>query len=78
MEVRNEIVLLTPDDLGRAAEPNLTERARENVWLELGFFIARIGKDRVWVGRSKKVGVPSEQESYTLTWATIRRGLQIC
>ena len=44
------IVLLTPDDLGSAAgAAELQPRARQNVVLELGYFIAKLGRDRVAV-----------------------------
>ncbi|CCJ07281.1 TIR domain-containing protein [Methylocystis sp. SC2] len=42
------VVLLTPDDVGRAK--NTTEdkpRTRQNVILELGYFVGRLGRDKV-------------------------------
>ncbi len=42
------VVLMTADDLGRAStEPDLKPRARQNVVFELGFFIGRLGPERV-------------------------------
>jgi predicted nucleotide-binding protein len=41
------VVLLTPDDLGGKAADSLRPRARQNVLLELGYFIAKLGRDRV-------------------------------
>jgi hypothetical protein len=38
------VVLLTPDDEGRAAGGTLAPRARQNVLLELGYFIGRLGR----------------------------------
>jgi len=46
------VVLLSPDDLGfhKHQEPkNAKLRARQNVIFELGFFIGKIGRDRVLV-----------------------------
>jgi hypothetical protein len=42
------IVLATPDDLGalRGSEAPQRGRARQNVWIELGFFWARLGRHR--------------------------------
>ena len=52
------IVLLTPDDVGQTVaaheaseKPNL--RARQNVVLELGYFIGKIGRDKMVVVDAK-------------------------
>lgn len=41
------VVLLTPDDVGGLPNEELQPRARQNVWLELGYFIGKLGRDRV-------------------------------
>jgi predicted nucleotide-binding protein len=44
------VVLLTADDKGGPREAKYEEqhfRARQNVWLELGFFIGRLDRSRV-------------------------------
>lgn len=43
------VILLTPDDVGalRGDQENLRPRARQNVILELGYFIHSLGRDRV-------------------------------
>jgi predicted nucleotide-binding protein len=44
------IVLLTADDLGRAkSDTDLRPRARQNVIMELGYFMAKLGRGRVCV-----------------------------
>ena len=55
------VVLLTPDDVGRAkADEELEPRARQNVLLELGYFIAKLGRDRVCALKRGQVVVPSD------------------
>ena len=41
------VVLLTPDDLGGKTADSLQPRARQNVLLELGYFMAKLGRNRV-------------------------------
>jgi predicted nucleotide-binding protein len=57
------VVLLTADDLGRsklAAESELASRARQNVVLELGYFIGKLGRDRVVALYEEGVELPSD------------------
>ncbi len=55
------VVLLTPDDLGQArTENDLQPRARQNVLLELGYFMALLGRSKVCVLRKGEVSVPSD------------------
>ncbi len=57
------VVLLTPDDEGRAkGKPleSLKPRARQNVLLELGYFIGRLGRGRVCALRRGEVEIPSD------------------
>lgn len=55
------IVLLTADDEGRKrGEENLQLRARQNVILELGFFVAKLGRRRVAALHEDGVEVPSD------------------
>ncbi len=57
------VVLLTSDDLGRsnaAHEEELLPRARQNVVLELGYFIGKLGRDRVAALYDDGVELPSD------------------
>jgi predicted nucleotide-binding protein len=57
------VVIYTGDDVGciRGEEPaGLTPRARENVVLELGFFLGRLGPDKVSVLHDPAVAFPSD------------------
>lgn len=57
------VVLLTGDDKGGLASDspkNYRPRARQNVILELGFFFAKIGRDRVCALYEPGVEIPSD------------------
>jgi predicted nucleotide-binding protein len=56
------VILLTPDDVGavKADEANLKPRARQNVVLELGYFVGRLGRDRVCALWADGVELPSD------------------
>lgn len=57
------IVLLTGDDIGgKKGTPlkNLKPRARQNVILELGFFIGKLGRSHVCVIHEPDVDIPSD------------------
>jgi predicted nucleotide-binding protein len=54
------VVLLTADDLGGRNSKNLRYRARQNVILELGFFMGSLGRDRVCCVYKKGVELPSD------------------
>ncbi len=55
------VVLLTPDDVGRAVdEPDLQRRARQNVMLELGYFVGRLGRERVCALKKGDLEIPSD------------------
>ncbi len=56
------VVLLTPDDLGSAANASseLQSRARQNVILELGYFLGRLGRTRVCALHKGGVELPSD------------------
>jgi predicted nucleotide-binding protein len=56
------IVLFTPDDLGKCKkeESQLLPRARQNVVLELGYFLGKIGRENVTVLYDESVELPSD------------------
>ena len=59
------IVLLTPDDMGAPKDKldkldELKPRARQNVVLELGYFLRGLGRERVCVLHKEEVELPSD------------------
>jgi predicted nucleotide-binding protein len=54
------VVLLTPDDVGGAQGALQRPRARQNVVLELGYFIGRLGRNRVCALKQGDVELPSD------------------
>lgn len=62
--VNYAVVLMTADDAGesnaRVREGNLRKRARQNVLLEMGYFIGRLGRERICVLKSAEVEEPSD------------------
>lgn len=60
-DVSYAIVLLTADDLGKAKnEKSLNTRARQNVILELGLFIGKLGRKNVMALCEKGIEHPSD------------------
>jgi predicted nucleotide-binding protein len=53
-------VLLTPDDHGARKGEELQDRPRQNVLLELGYFIAKLGRSRVCALKRGEIEVPSD------------------
>ena len=56
------VILLTPDDVGAAKSDrdSLKPRARQNVILELGYFVGRLGRDKVCALYGDNVELPSD------------------
>lgn len=55
------VILLTPDDVGRSVkETQLEPRARQNVLLELGYFMAVLGRANVCAFKRGHVEIPSD------------------
>ncbi len=58
------VALLTPDDVGalKSDEKNLKPRARQNVVFELGYFLGRLGRERVCALTKGNVELPSDYD----------------
>ena len=58
------VALLTPDDMGalKNEEKNLKPRARQNVVFELGYFLGRLGRERVCALTKGNVEIPSDYD----------------
>ena len=63
------VVLLTPDDVGRLVtnENEFMPRARQNVILELGYFLGKLGRERVCVLKKRGVETPSDYDGVVYT-----------
>lgn len=62
-EVGFAVVLLTADDRGGPRDGKYEDqqyRARQNVWLELGFFVGKLGRSRVCALCEEGVEIPSD------------------
>ena len=54
-------MLMTPDDVGKAKDAlDVKSRARQNVVFELGFFIGKIGPERVAALVKGNIELPSD------------------
>jgi predicted nucleotide-binding protein len=72
-EVGFAIILLTEDDLGKAkGDENSNPRARQNVILEMGYFIGKLGRERVCPLYTNGVELPSDL--YGLLYTEIDSG----
>jgi hypothetical protein len=68
------IVLLTPDDEGKAKGSNeLEPRVRQNVLLELGYFIGLLGRENVCALKRGTVEIPSDFAG--VVWETMDSGM---
>jgi hypothetical protein len=54
------VVLLTPDDEGGKKGETAHPRARQNVLLELGYFVGRLGRERVCALKRGDLELPSD------------------
>jgi predicted nucleotide-binding protein len=64
------VVLLTPDDEGYSKKDGPTkqkDRARQNVVLELGFFLSELGRDKVCALCKGDIEIPSDYDGVIYT-----------
>jgi len=55
------IILLTPDDMGKSKDADSYQpRARQNVILELGYFMGKLGRNRVCAFKSGDLQIPTD------------------
>jgi hypothetical protein len=54
------VILLTPDDVGSVKGGEPQPRARQNVMLELGYFVGRLGRSRVCALKRGDLELPSD------------------
>lgn len=54
------VILLSPDDEGCKKGGTPEPRARQNVLLELGYFMAHLGRENVCALMRRKVEIPSD------------------
>ena len=68
-DVAFAVVLLTPDDIGglNDGQLELRSRARQNVILELGFFLGKLGRQRVCPLVKGDVETPSDYDGVVYT-----------
>jgi predicted nucleotide-binding protein len=59
-EVAFAVILLTPDDEGCVKGASPAPRARQNVLLELGYFIGRLGRQNVCAFKRGDLEIPSD------------------
>jgi predicted nucleotide-binding protein len=69
VDIAYAIVILTPDDVGAqiSEKDKLRPRARQNVVFELGYFIAKLGRQRVRALYTEGVELPSDYQGVLYT-----------
>lgn len=59
-DVTFAVVILTPDDEGRVKGGTLAPRVRQNVLLELGYFLGRLGRENVCALKRGDFEIPTD------------------
>ena len=55
------VILLTPDDIGTVkGKAEFEDRARQNVVLELGYFLGKLGRERMCILLKDSTSIPSD------------------
>ena len=54
------VIILTPDDIGNLKAEESQPRARQNVLLELGYFIGKLTRKRVCTLKVGELEIPSD------------------
>lgn len=66
--VSSAICLFTPDDIGnKAEEENMNPRARQNVVFETGYFMGKLGRNRIVILANEGVELPSDLSGVVYT-----------
>ena len=64
------ICIFSPDDIGKSKKENVEQdRARQNVVLETGYFMGRLGRDRVIILSNGDLEFPSDLQGIVYTGA---------
>jgi predicted nucleotide-binding protein len=71
-DVSFAVVLLRPDDEGCVKGGTAEPRARQNVLLELGYFIGKLGREKVCALKRGRVEIPSDFAG--VVWETMDAG----
>ncbi len=66
-DVAFAVVLMTPDDVGGKDNGSLKLRARQNVVAELGYFVGKLGRNRVAALVKGDVEIPSDFDGVVYT-----------
>lgn len=66
-DVGYAVVLMTPDDLGGLKREPQRERARQNVVFELGYFIGKLGRNRVMALVDGNLELPTDLSGVVYT-----------
>ncbi len=66
-DVQAVVCLFTADDLGRNKSETEQPRARQNVVFETGYFMGKLGRDRVMMLSDKGIELPSDLQGVVYT-----------